>query len=383
MNGRVILMGSGELAPGLVATHRAGLEAAETDRVVILDTPYGFQENADQLTERIASFFETSLRAQVEVATLRNVDADPVAKERFLAAVRSARYVFSGPGSPSYALRVWEDVGVGEVLSQVVRDGGTVTFASAASLTLGRTTLPVYEIYKVGEQPRWLTGLDVMSSLGFPATVIPHWNNTEGGNHDTSRCYVGERRLGQLTANLEVGILGIDEHTAATIDFSEALISVTGVGRVILRGASDTEVPSGSTIAVKDALAALGAAPPPSGRPSPPETSPVELDQAIAQRDADAVLAALLATEEAADGSPGARAAFRGQLVRIVDQAAVGLADPRDRVAGFVDLLLRVRNASREAGDYSTADTIRDGLIDLGIEVRDTANGTDWDLNPD
>ena len=45
-------------------------------------------------------------------------------------------------------------------LASVVQAGGTVTFASAASLTLGRKTIPVYEIYKVGEPPRWLDGLE-------------------------------------------------------------------------------------------------------------------------------------------------------------------------------------------------------------------------------
>jgi len=34
--------------------------------------------------------------------------------------------------------------------------------ASAAALTIGRVTIPVYEIYKAGEAPRWLPGLDLL-----------------------------------------------------------------------------------------------------------------------------------------------------------------------------------------------------------------------------
>lgn len=60
-----------------------------------------------------------------------------------------------------------------------------MTFASAAALTLGRFTLPVYEIYKVGEDPRWLDGLNILGEIGVNVALIPHYNNAEGGHHDT------------------------------------------------------------------------------------------------------------------------------------------------------------------------------------------------------
>ncbi len=380
MSGRVILMGSGELAPGLVATHRAGMEAAETDRVVILDTPYGFQENADQLTDRIASFFETSLRAQVEVATLRREKADAVTQERFLATLRNARYVFSGPGSPSYALRVWGEVGIADLLPAVVAGGGTLAFASAASLTLGNTTLPVYEIYKVGSAPAWLPGLDVLASLGFPSTVVPHWNNTEGGNHDTSRCYVGERRFSQLESSLEVGVIGVDEHTAATIDFGRNVVSVSGLSRVTLRGATETVLNPGSSMPIDEALVALGGPMVASNPGSPGTHAALSLEEAVSARDPETVLAALLDAEAGSQDSDEARGEFRSMLVRIVDQASAGLVDPRDRISGFVDLLLDLRSSARSNGDYATDDVIRDGLVALGVEVRDTPTKTEWDL---
>jgi cyanophycinase-like exopeptidase len=379
MSGRVIVMGSGELAPGLVATHRAGLEAAKTDRVVVLDTPYGFQENADQLTERIATFFETSLRATVEIASLRTQKADDVTRERFLATIRNGRYVFSGPGSPSYALRIWNEIGLVPLLQGVVLDGGTVSFASAASLTLGRTTLPVYEIYKVGEAPSWLPGLDLLSSLGFPCTVVPHWNNAEGGNHDTSRCYVGERRFRHLTRSLDVGVLGVDEHTAATIDFGANLLSVTGVGSVTLRGDSEMILPKVSALPANEALLALGDSAGSDISIGADRPVAVDLEAAIAQRNPDAVLAALLTGEAASQASEGARSAFRSMLVRVVDEAKGGLVDPRDRIEGFVTLLLKLRASARDNGDYTTADAIRNGLTSLGIEVRDAPGGSTWE----
>jgi len=74
--------------------------------------------------------------------------------------------------------------------------------ASAAALTLGRYTIPVYEIYKVGEAPRWLEGLDLLTPIGLPVAVVPHYDNAEGGNHDTRFCYLGEHRLRMLEDEL-------------------------------------------------------------------------------------------------------------------------------------------------------------------------------------
>lgn len=380
MKGRIILMGSGELAPTLVATHRAGLQAAGTDRVVVIDTPYGFQENADQLTERIATFFETSLRATVEVASLRSVGADRVSAERFLATVRSAKYVFSGPGSPSYALDVWEEVGAAAAMQAMVEQGGTLSFASAASLTLGKTTIPVYEIYKVGARPSWLPGMDLTTRLGLPCIVVPHWNNAEGGNHDTSRCYIGERRFGELASRLDVGVIGVDEHTAATVDFDAKSLHVSGVGTVTLRGAADMVLPSGNSISLPDAAAALGGPRAVISPSSAPEAQDLTLEAAIAQRDADAVLASLLDADERSRQSDVERRSYRAMLVRVVEEARSGLVDPRDRVSGFVDLLLEIRSQTRERGDYETADTIRNGLAALGVEVRDTSDASEWSI---
>jgi cyanophycinase-like exopeptidase len=380
MMGRLIIMGSGEMAPGLVATHRAGIEAAGADGVVILDTPFGFQENVEQLTDRLVAFFDTSLNLPSAVASLRGRNADDLERQRFLAAIRSARYVFAGPGSPSYALDVWSDTGVEHALRSVIARGGTVTFASAASLALGRTTIPVYEIYKVGAEPTWLDGLDLMTELGLPCSVVPHWNNAEGGNHDTSRCYIGERRLKMLEQHLEVGILGVDEHTAAIIDLDGGVLTVAGRGSVTLRGEEETILESGTSIGLDKAAAILGAGSDTHRAVPPSPSAASSFAEAVADRDADALLGALLEAVDRARNDDEEQSELRAMMVEVVRLAEGGLRDPREVIGGLVEVLLEVRLQARRGGDYESADRIRTSLLDQGIEVRDTAGGTEWVL---
>jgi cysteinyl-tRNA synthetase len=47
-----------------------------------------------------------------------------------------------------------------------------------------------------------------------------------------------------------------------------------------------------------------------------------------------------------------------------------------------VDALLDARSTAREAHRYDEADRLRDRLLALGVEVRDTPTGTSWDLKP-
>jgi cysteinyl-tRNA synthetase len=67
-------------------------------------------------------------------------------------------------------------------------------------------------------------------------------------------------------------------------------------------------------------------------------------------------------------------------IVRLGEVAVAGVADPRGALAPFVELLLGLRAAARAARDFATSDAIRDGLVAAGVEVRDTAAGTEWDL---
>ena len=94
-----------------------------------------------------------------------------------------------GPGSPSYAVRHLTGTYAWDMIQARHRLGACLTFASSAAIAIGETAVPIYEIYKVGEDPHWIPGLDLLGPFGLRVACVTHWNNTEGGaNLDTSRC---------------------------------------------------------------------------------------------------------------------------------------------------------------------------------------------------
>ncbi|HKR52251.1 MAG TPA: hypothetical protein VJT72_22280, partial [Pseudonocardiaceae bacterium] len=224
------IIGSGETAPTMARVHRLFVQRLGAPPVdaVLLDTPYGFQENADAISQRTVGYFR-NLQIPFDVVSWRATD-DVLARERALARIDDADYVFAGPGSPTYALGVWAGSQLRKTLVDKIINGGCVTFASAAALTLGVATVPVYEIYKVGATPYWAAGLDLLAQIGLRAAVIPHYDNAEGGTHDTRFCYLGERRLRLLESLLETGtvVLGVDEHTAVLFDVNADTVTVLG-----------------------------------------------------------------------------------------------------------------------------------------------------------
>jgi hypothetical protein len=414
------IMGSGETTPTMVSVHADLLTRLGPRPVpaVLLDTPFGFQENAADISERTVAYFRERVGFPITVASFRNrAEATPLEYETMLSRVAEARYVFAGPGSPSYALRQWHDTAVPQLLSAKLRDGGCVTLASAAAVGVGMFALPVYEVYKVGEDPRWLEGLDLLGITGLRVAVVPHYNNAEGGTHDTRYCYMGERRLRRLEALLpdDVDILGVDEHTAAIFDLDAATVSIRGRGGLTLRRRGKSQrFEQGTTMAISDLARdarpseADGDAASPatdergvetSLAPPAPGASPFlqevtrqsELaDSALAGRDVDAAVGAVLAIDtqmhewEAdtldSDEQDRAREVLRRYVVRLGDVARSGASDPRDLIAPVVDGILELRVRMRAAGEYALADQLRDALVAAGIEVRDTAAGSSWEL---
>ena len=133
--GILALMGSGETAPSMTKVHRRILKSISDVRAISLDTPYGFQANVPQMTEKIIDYFSTSLHVDIKpVSFLNFADSTDVARAVFRQEVQAANYVFSGPGSPSYAVHQWRPVGLAEDLKSVLGQGGVVCFASAAAL---------------------------------------------------------------------------------------------------------------------------------------------------------------------------------------------------------------------------------------------------------
>jgi hypothetical protein len=415
------IMGSGEAAPTMAKVHRALLErfGDAPARVAIVDTPYGFQENADELSARMVEFFATNVGRTAAIASYRSTDADPVTLATAVARIREADYVMAGPGSPSYALRQWAGGPIPEVLAGKLIGGGILTMASAAALTLGLVTIPVYEVYKVGEAPRWLEGLDLLGrATGLRAAVVPHYDNAEGGTHDTRFCYMGERRLRILERELpaDTFVLGVDSHTALVLDLEGGSAAVFGLGGVTVRVAGRSAViPSGGEVPIEriGELARELAAGGPVGTDgeasvagtagrglaarSGPAAGPLhdamaELEgsfiHALGDGDTRAAIAALLDLDEAisariraGEDSPdldNARATFRSLIARLGERAAAGPRDVGSVVEPFVETLVELRARARAGRDWETADLIRDRLAAAGIEVRDGTGDSSW-----
>ena len=239
---KLVLMGSGENSPAMVTPHQNILKALKKSSYRInLDTPYGFQENADEMTERILKYFETNVQKPIHDVHLRN---SKEGTELALQEIAQADWLFSGPGSPTYALKVWKESGAAESFAEVLKRG-SIVMASAAAMTLGAKTMPVYEMYKVGDDPYWLDRLNILeAATGIRAAVVAHFNNTQGGTHDTRFCFIGERRMAVLEAALDTstGVLGIDEHTGVSFDLDDQSVEVFGKGQVTYRIAGQERV---------------------------------------------------------------------------------------------------------------------------------------------
>jgi cysteinyl-tRNA synthetase len=67
-------------------------------------------------------------------------------------------------------------------------------------------------------------------------------------------------------------------------------------------------------------------------------------------------------------------------IVRLGELAAVGARDPRSVLAPFVEALLEMRKRAREVRDWAASDWVRDHLAAAGVDVRDTADGPQWQL---
>jgi cyanophycinase-like exopeptidase len=410
------IMGSGETTPTMVSVHADLLSRLGPRPVpaVLLDTPFGFQENAADISERTLAYFRDRVGFPISVASFRNREqATPLEYETMLARVAEARYVFAGPGSPSYALRQWSGTAVPDLLAAKLREGGCVTLASAAAVGLGVCSLPVYEVYKVGEEPRWLNGLDLLGVTGLRAAVVPHYNNAEGGTHDTRYCYMGERRLRILEELLPEGvdILGVDEHTAAIFDIDAGTVSIRGRGGLTWRRKGISErFENGTTMPVSALAAGLAGHPAPANagvdavadREVPLPAAGVSpfleevtrqsdaADNALASRDVDGAVSAVLAIDAQiqewaadtldSDEQDRARETLRRYVVRLGDLARNGAADPRDLVGPVVDRILDLRVQMRGAGEYALADKLRDALVDAGVEVHDTPAGSTWEF---
>lgn len=336
--GLMVVLGSGETAPGAQKIYDwLFRRLPPSPRVCVLETPAGFELNSDKVAGRVADYLAHRLQnyqPQLTVVPARRLNSsfspdDPL----IVAPLRRADVIFMGPGSPTYAVRQLQGSLAWQLLVARHRLGCALIFASAATLAVSARTLPVYEIYKVGEDLHWQAGLDILGLYGLSVVFIPHWDNYDGGAElDTSRCFMGRRRFEQLAALLPPGqtMMGVDEHTALILDPARRECRVMGKsGVTLINAAGETRFQSGDLFSL-DKLGSFQC-------PAPQTmVSTAVWDMVSVAR----------------------------------SQEAVEPVMPAE-----VRTLVEARQAARAGKDWAAADRLRDQLARLGWEVKDTPAG--------
>ncbi len=240
--GQIAFLGSGEtsLAGGRIFDSLARKIDGPL-RIALMETPAGFELNSAQVVGRVGDFMQTRLqnyKPVVDVIPARKKGSDYSPDDpEIVEPLLNANMIFMGPGSPTYAIRNLKNTLTWEVIRARHRLGATLIFASAATVSVGAHALPVYEIYKVGQDVHVVDGLDFFADFGLHLSFIPHWNNAAGGAElDTSRCFVGMDRFAEWCNLLppDNETLGLDEHTGLIMDLEAGLCEVSGVSSVSL-----------------------------------------------------------------------------------------------------------------------------------------------------
>ena len=336
--GQIALLGSGEtlLAGGRIFESIVQ-RFTQPVRIAILETPAGFELNSPSVAGRVGEFLKNRLKnfsPQIDVIPARK-RGTPFSQDdsRILEPLSLATLIFMGPGSPTYAVRQLKGSLAWDLVRARHRQGAAIVFASAAVIAVGAFVLPVYEIYKAGEDVNAMPGLDLFADFNLQLSLLPHWNNTDGGEEvDTSRCFVGIERFNQWCSLLPVGhtTIGLDEHTGIIIDFATGNCSVSGVSSVTLLRACNPKIfPSGAEFPIKE----LGDF----RMPENPETG---ISEVVWKMASNAAQAAVLET--------------------VPEEVAV---------------LLVKRQQARLQQEWAKADALRQQLTALGWIIQDTPDG--------
>ena len=344
--GLIVLLGSGETLPSSGKVHEYVAQwLPEAPRIAILETPAGFEPNSAQVAQKISRFLKKRLqnykpRTEVIAARKRGTPFSPDEHD-VVAPILRANWTLLGPGSPTYGARQLRQSLAVEMIAARHRLGSVLFLSSSATLAFSAYTMPVYEIYKVGQDLHWQNGVDYFSRFGLPLVIIPHWNNKDGGQDlDTSRCYMGQARFNQLRTLLPPNqtILGIDEHTGIMIDLAANQCRVIGNGRIhIIHG--DTAEVDAHTFQKGDTF------------------TPDFLGQWHIPPVGDDINPAIWQEAMAVEAELVAEATNRPQ--------------PTPEVLALVD----ARSTARAKKEWAMADTIRDQIENLGWQVMDTPNG--------
>ena len=241
MPGPIVLFGSGETSPsGQKVFDALFRQLPSNPRCALLETAAGFEPNSYHVIEKVGEFLQRSLQnyhPQIEIVRARDRSLfESPDNPAVAASLLEADLIFLGPGSPTYAIRQLRNSLSWYYLLARHALGAALVFASAGVVAASSYALPVYEIYKAGEDLHWKDGLDLFGIFGLSLVLIPHWNNQEGGAElDTSRCFMGQERFKRLAFELPPGqtILGIDENTALMLDLQSGTGKVLGGGEAV------------------------------------------------------------------------------------------------------------------------------------------------------
>lgn len=355
MPGQCAILGSGETtAVGRRVLSQMLPRLEEPRTIAVLDTPAGFQPNRVLVAEKIVQFLRERLgefRPQPQRIETRQEEQESETGTAILAAITRARAILAGPGSPTYMIRELQGTTYFDAIRQAHANGSALYVSSAASIAMSSYSLPVYEIFKVGDEPSWYQGLDFFKPFGMNLAIVPHWNNNEGGaDLDTSFCYMGRERFSKMLKQLpeDVVVFGIDEHTACILDFATSEVAVEGKGSVhIIREGQMVEFQAGEsfplTILVAQAVA--------QGQQQALSTVGNPIDVEV-----------LLAPGETLDP-------------RIEEQNLAGALP-----APLIDALVTIRADLRAAKQWPFADRLRDTLSTYGIVIEDTPQGSQWHI---
>ena len=340
------IFGSGETSPYMAKTYRFLFDIYPNFNInspVILNTPSGFQENSKIIGEKIFDYFEKRLNIKPVITSLNSDSISDLTLKKVTDQIKHSDFIFSGPGSPTYALKIWKSTKIDKLLKSKISQPGIIAFASAAALTLGTYALPVYEIYKVGMKPYWEKGLDLTKFLGIKTIILPHYNNREGGDHDTSYCFIGEKRFKKLLEKLPNRIIyiGIDEHTACIFNLNKGSLTVKGKGQVHIGSKSKIfSLNSGESVKSNEILSKLK-------------------------------MSYNLKTVST----------YKRKIKNTINVQKVNDNKSPNTISMEISHLLEIRKIARLNKNWNISDKIRSILASKGIEIKDTPEKTFWEEN--
>lgn len=335
--GQIAFLGSGEtsLAGGRIFETLAR-QISEPLNIAILETPAGFELNASLVAGRVGEFLKTRLqnyKPKIDLIPARKLGTEfSPDNAEILKPLLTANLIFMGPGSPSYVVRQLRATLAWDIIRARHRQGAILVFASAATISIGAWVLPVYEIYKVGEDVHVKDGLNLFKDFGMDLSFIPHWNNAEGGiDLDTSRCFMGLERFEQWHQLIPEDniIVGLDEHSGLIIDFEKQTCDVHGVSSVSVVNHENVEIyPTGASFSLTEL-----------GNFKAPD--PIE------------------------DG-------IRAEVWDLIRNVSTSDKEtPSDEILS----LLEQRKQARARKDFAESDRLRDEIASLGWTVKDTKEG--------